>query len=157
MGKEPSFASRVWGWKTLLKLWKDLLDKTPTITGQRTRTGWLKERVTEELRHVNLQQFTQQTGTNVTVLLTEPTEAEAPRADVETEEPFQSGSLKWPGSSQQLPRNLCVFCRILSCLVLTLKAYMYNITYLQGRDPGKVPGTLKIPSLILCQCWRMRT
>lgn len=35
----------------------------------------------EELWHVNLQQFTQQTGTKGTVLLTEPTEAEAPRAD----------------------------------------------------------------------------
>lgn len=83
------------------------------------------EWATEELQHVSLQQFTQQTGTNVTVLLTAPTEAEAPHADIETEAPFQSGSLKWPGSSQQLPRNLCVFCRILSCLVLTLKAYTY--------------------------------
>ena len=65
------------------------------------------EWATEELQHVSLQQFTQQTGTNVTVLLTAPTEAEAPHADIETEAPFQSGSLKWPGSSQQLPRNLC--------------------------------------------------
>ena len=50
-------------------------------------TKWLQDKeqelewVTEVLWHVILQQFTQQTGTKGTVLLMEPSEAEAPRAD----------------------------------------------------------------------------
>lgn len=64
------------------------------------------EQLTKELRQVNLQQFIQQTGTKVTVLPAEPTEIEASQADIETEAPFQSGSLKRPGSSRQLPSNL---------------------------------------------------
>lgn len=64
------------------------------------------EQLTKELRQVNLQQFIQQTGTKVTVLPAEPTEVEASHADIEREAPFQSGSLKRPGSSRQLPSNL---------------------------------------------------
>lgn len=64
------------------------------------------EQLTKELRQVNLQQFIQQTGTKVTVLPAEPTEIEASQADIETETPFPSGSLKRPGSSRQLPSNL---------------------------------------------------
>ncbi|KAL1783195.1 ras association domain-containing protein 8 [Sigmodon hispidus] len=64
------------------------------------------EQLTKELRQVNLQQFIQQTGTKVTVLPAESTEVEASQADIETEAPFQSGSLKRPGSSRQIPSNL---------------------------------------------------
>lgn len=64
------------------------------------------QQLTKELRQVNLQQFIQQTGTKVTVLPAEPTETDASQAGVETETPFQSGSLKRPGSSRQLPSNL---------------------------------------------------
>lgn len=64
------------------------------------------EQLTKELRQVNLQQFIQQTGTKVTVLPAEPIEVEASHADIEREAPFQSGSLKRPGSSRQLPSNL---------------------------------------------------
>ncbi|XP_052031225.1 ras association domain-containing protein 8 [Apodemus sylvaticus] len=64
------------------------------------------EQLTKELRQVNLQQFIQQTGTKVTVLPAEPAGIEASQADAETEAPFQSGSLKRPGSSRQLPSNL---------------------------------------------------
>ncbi|KAM9312534.1 ras association domain-containing protein 8 [Gastrophryne carolinensis] len=62
------------------------------------------EQLTKELRQVNLQQFIQQTGTKVTVLPAEPSEAEFPQP--EKEPTFQSGSLKRPGSSRQLPSNL---------------------------------------------------
>ncbi|XP_008847232.1 ras association domain-containing protein 8 [Nannospalax galili] len=64
------------------------------------------EQLTKELRQVNLQQFIQQTGTKVTVLPAEPAETEATQTDMEKEVPFQSGSLKRPGSSRQLPSNL---------------------------------------------------
>ncbi|XP_020020310.1 ras association domain-containing protein 8 [Castor canadensis] len=64
------------------------------------------EQLTKELRQVNLQQFIQQTGTKVTVLPAEPTEIEASQADIEREAAFQSGSLKRPSSSRQLPSNL---------------------------------------------------
>lgn len=64
------------------------------------------EQLTKELRQVNLQQFIQQTGTKVTVLPAEPIGVEALHADTEREAPFQSGSLKRPGSSRQLPSNL---------------------------------------------------
>uniref|UniRef100_A0A8C5MGQ6 Ras association domain family member 8 n=1 Tax=Leptobrachium leishanense TaxID=445787 RepID=A0A8C5MGQ6_9ANUR len=62
------------------------------------------EQLTKELRQVNLQQFIQQTGTKVTVLPAEPSDAEFPPP--EKEPAFQSGSLKRPGSSRQLPSNL---------------------------------------------------
>lgn len=64
------------------------------------------EQLTKELRQVNLQQFIQQTGTKVTVLPAEPIEIEASHADIDREPTFQSGSLKRPGSSRQLPSNL---------------------------------------------------
>ncbi|XP_038625504.1 ras association domain-containing protein 8 [Tachyglossus aculeatus] len=64
------------------------------------------EQLTKELRQVNLQQFIQQTGTKVTVLPAEPLDGEAPVADAEAETAFQSGSLKHPSSSRQLPSNL---------------------------------------------------
>ncbi|EPQ11219.1 Ras association domain-containing protein 8 [Myotis brandtii] len=64
------------------------------------------EQLTKELRQVNLQQFIQQTGTKVTVLPAEPIEVEASHIDIEREAAFQSGSLKRPGSSRQLPTNL---------------------------------------------------
>ncbi|OCT87996.1 ras association (RalGDS/AF-6) domain family (N-terminal) member 8 L homeolog isoform X1 [Xenopus laevis] len=62
------------------------------------------EQLTKELRQVNLQQFIQQTGTKVTVLPAEPSDTEFPQ--LEKEPAFQSGSLKRPGSSRQLPSNL---------------------------------------------------
>ncbi|XP_023574705.1 ras association domain-containing protein 8 [Octodon degus] len=61
---------------------------------------------TKRLQVGALLQFIQQTGTKVTVLPAEPTEIEASQADLEREAPFQSGSLKRPGSSRQLPSNL---------------------------------------------------
>lgn len=64
------------------------------------------EQLTRELRQVNLQQFIQQTGTKVTVLPAEPTDGDAPQADLQQETPFQSGSLKRPGTSRQLPSDL---------------------------------------------------
>ena len=141
MGKEPSFASRVWGWKTLLKLRKDLLDKTPNDyrTKNKNWNGQLKSCSTLASSSLPSRQQT------VTVLLTAPTEAEAPRADIETEAPIQSGSLKWPGSSQQLPRNLCISCRILSYLVLTLKAYTYiTLPVFRGETQERYRGRWKL-------------
>ncbi|XP_055990585.1 ras association domain-containing protein 8 [Sorex fumeus] len=64
------------------------------------------EQLTRELRQVNLQQFIQQTGTKVTVLPAEPSEGDAPHADLQREAPFQSGSLKRPGTWRQLPSDL---------------------------------------------------
>ncbi|NXN17106.1 RASF8 protein, partial [Indicator maculatus] len=64
------------------------------------------EQLTKELRQVNLQQFIQQTGTKVTVLPADPVEMEAPHVELKREPPFQSGSLRRPGSSRQLPSNL---------------------------------------------------
>ncbi|XP_054023991.1 ras association domain-containing protein 8 [Dryobates pubescens] len=64
------------------------------------------EQLTKELRQVNLQQFIQQTGTKVTVLPADPVEVEAPHVELKREPPFQSGSLRRPGSSRQLPSNL---------------------------------------------------
>ncbi|XP_072566314.1 ras association domain-containing protein 8b [Paramormyrops kingsleyae] len=65
------------------------------------------EQLTKELRQVNLQQFIQQTGTKVTVLPAEPGEEEEAGPGGETPDlVLQSGSLKRPGSSRQLPSNL---------------------------------------------------
>ncbi|KAJ1164789.1 hypothetical protein NDU88_005223 [Pleurodeles waltl] len=72
------------------------------------------EQLTKELRQVNLQQFIQQTGTKVTVLPAEPTEVEAALGETQKETPFQSGSLKRPGSSRQLPSNLRILQNALS-------------------------------------------
>lgn len=72
------------------------------------------EQLTKELRQVNLQQFIQQTGTKVTVLPAEPTEMEASHPDLERESTFQTGSLKRPGSSRQLPSNLRILQNPLS-------------------------------------------
>ncbi|KAJ6666388.1 hypothetical protein lerEdw1_000661 [Lerista edwardsae] len=72
------------------------------------------ELLTKELRQVNLQQFIQQTGTKVTVLPAEPTELEASHPDLEREATFQTGSLKRPGSSRQLPSNLRILQNPLS-------------------------------------------
>ncbi|KAG8438560.1 hypothetical protein GDO86_004939 [Hymenochirus boettgeri] len=63
------------------------------------------EQLTKELRQVNLQQFIRQTGTKVTVLPAEPSDAEF-TSHAEREPTFQTGSLKRPGSSRQLPSNL---------------------------------------------------
>ncbi|KAM4035369.1 ras association domain-containing protein 8 [Anomaloglossus baeobatrachus] len=70
------------------------------------------EQLTKELRQVNLQQFIQQTGTKVTVLPAEPSEAEFPQP--EKESTFQSGSLKRPVTSRQLPSNLRILQNALS-------------------------------------------
>ncbi|CAI9582313.1 unnamed protein product [Staurois parvus] len=70
------------------------------------------EQLTKELRQVNLQQFIQQTGTKVTVLPAEPSETEFPQP--EKEPTFQSGSLKRPGFSRQLPSNLRILQNALS-------------------------------------------
>ncbi|XP_073477862.1 ras association domain-containing protein 8 [Aquarana catesbeiana] len=70
------------------------------------------EQLTKELRQVNLQQFIQQTGTKVTVLPAEPSEIEFPQP--EKEPIFQSGSLKRPGFSRQLPSNLRILQNALS-------------------------------------------
>ncbi|XP_075066567.1 ras association domain-containing protein 8 [Mixophyes fleayi] len=70
------------------------------------------EQLTKELRQVNLQQFIQQTGTKVTVLPAEPSDAEF--SQPEKEPTFQSGSLKRPGSSRQLPSNLRILQNALS-------------------------------------------
>ncbi|XP_040201545.1 ras association domain-containing protein 8 isoform X2 [Rana temporaria] len=70
------------------------------------------EQLTKELRQVNLQQFIQQTGTKVTVLPAEPSEIEFPQP--EKEPTFQSGSLKRPGFSRQLPSNLRILQNALS-------------------------------------------
>ncbi|XP_073423546.1 ras association domain-containing protein 8 [Dendrobates tinctorius] len=70
------------------------------------------EQLTKELRQVNLQQFIQQTGTKVTVLPAEPSEAEFPQP--EKEPAFQSGSLKRPVTSRQLPSNLRILQNALS-------------------------------------------
>ncbi|XP_056373577.1 ras association domain-containing protein 8 [Hyla sarda] len=70
------------------------------------------EQLTKELRQVNLQQFIQQTGTKVTVLPAEPSETEFPTP--EKEPPFQSGSLKRPVTSRQLPSNLRILQNALS-------------------------------------------
>ncbi|XP_032623157.1 ras association domain-containing protein 8 [Chelonoidis abingdonii] len=72
------------------------------------------EQLTKELRQVNLQQFIQQTGTKVTVLPADPIEVEASHAQLERETTFQSGSLKRPGSSRQLPSNLRILQNPLS-------------------------------------------
>uniref|UniRef100_A0A8C8SWQ9 Ras association domain family member 8 n=1 Tax=Pelusios castaneus TaxID=367368 RepID=A0A8C8SWQ9_9SAUR len=72
------------------------------------------EQLTKELRQVNLQQFIQQTGTKVTVLPADPTEVEASHTQLERETVFQSGSLKRPGSSRQLPSNLRILQNPLS-------------------------------------------
>ncbi|NXA23834.1 RASF8 protein, partial [Ibidorhyncha struthersii] len=72
------------------------------------------EQLTKELRQVNLQQFIQQTGTKVTVLPADPVEVEAPHVELEREPTFQSGSLKRPGSSRQLPSNLRILQNPLS-------------------------------------------
>ncbi|XP_050824970.1 ras association domain-containing protein 8 [Gopherus flavomarginatus] len=72
------------------------------------------EQLTKELRQVNLQQFIQQTGTKVTVLPADPNEVEASHAQLERETTFQSGSLKRPGSSRQLPSNLRILQNPLS-------------------------------------------
>ncbi|XP_069484576.1 ras association domain-containing protein 8 [Ambystoma mexicanum] len=73
------------------------------------------EQLTKELRQVNLQQFIQQTGTKVTVLPAEPTEVEASlTTEPEKETTFQTGSLKRPGSSRQLPSNLRILQNSLS-------------------------------------------
>ncbi|XP_020653440.3 ras association domain-containing protein 8 [Pogona vitticeps] len=72
------------------------------------------EQLTKELRQVNLQQFIQQTGTKVTVLPAEPTELEASHPELEREAPFQTGSLKRPSSSRQLPSNLRILQNPLS-------------------------------------------
>ncbi|XP_066490116.1 ras association domain-containing protein 8 [Tiliqua scincoides] len=72
------------------------------------------EQLTKELRQVNLQQFIQQTGTKVTVLPAEPTEMEASHPELERETTFQTGSLKRPGSSRQLPSNLRILQNPLS-------------------------------------------
>ncbi|XP_015267509.1 PREDICTED: ras association domain-containing protein 8 [Gekko japonicus] len=72
------------------------------------------EQLTKELRQVNLQQFIQQTGTKVTVLPAEPSELEASQMEFEREVPFQSGSLKRPSSSRQLPSNLRILQNPLS-------------------------------------------
>ncbi|XP_030396851.1 ras association domain-containing protein 8 [Gopherus evgoodei] len=72
------------------------------------------EQLTKELRQVNLQQFIQQTGTKVTVLPADPIEVEASQAQLERETTFQSGSLKRPGSSRQLPSNLRILQNPLS-------------------------------------------
>ncbi|KAM5170327.1 ras association domain-containing protein 8 [Mantella aurantiaca] len=70
------------------------------------------EQLTKELRQVNLQQFIQQTGTKVTVLPAEPSETEFPQPEKELT--FQSGSLKRPGFSRQLPSNLRILQNALS-------------------------------------------
>lgn len=70
------------------------------------------EQLTKELRQVNLQQFIQQTGTKVTVLPAEPCEAEF--SPPEKEPAFQSGSLKRPVTSRQLPSNLRILQNALS-------------------------------------------
>ncbi|XP_042325413.1 ras association domain-containing protein 8 [Sceloporus undulatus] len=72
------------------------------------------EQLTKELRQVNLQQFIQQTGTKVTVLPAEPTELEASHTEIERETTFQTGSLKRPSSSRQLPSNLRILQNPLS-------------------------------------------
>lgn len=73
------------------------------------------EQLTKELRQVNLQQFIQQTGTKVTVLPAEPLEPEAvSHTEPEREATFQSGSLKRPSSSRQLPSNLRILQNPLS-------------------------------------------
>ncbi|KAL8219094.1 UNVERIFIED_CONTAM: Ras association domain-containing protein 8 [Gekko kuhli] len=72
------------------------------------------EQLTKELRQVNLQQFIQQTGTKVTVLPAEPSELEASQMELEREVSFQSGSLKRPSSSRQLPSNLRILQNPLS-------------------------------------------
>ncbi|XP_060634241.1 ras association domain-containing protein 8 [Anolis sagrei] len=72
------------------------------------------EQLTKELRQVNLQQFIQQTGTKVTVLPAEPTELEASHTEIEMETIFQTGSLKRPSSSRQLPSNLRILQNPLS-------------------------------------------
>lgn len=72
------------------------------------------EQLTKELRQVNLQQFIQQTGTKVTVLPADPIEVEASLTQLERETTFQSGSLKRPGSSRQLPSNLRILQNPLS-------------------------------------------
>ncbi|XP_028603427.2 ras association domain-containing protein 8 [Podarcis muralis] len=72
------------------------------------------EQLTKELRQVNLQQFIQQTGTKVTVLPAEPTELETSQTELERETTFQTGSLKRPGSSRQLPSNLRILQNPLS-------------------------------------------
>ncbi|CAM2097625.1 ras association domain-containing protein 8 [Lepidochelys kempii] len=72
------------------------------------------EQLTKELRQVNLQQFIQQTGTKVTVLPADPVEVEASLTQLERETTFQSGSLKRPGSSRQLPSNLRILQNPLS-------------------------------------------
>ncbi|XP_018606876.1 ras association domain-containing protein 8-like isoform X2 [Scleropages formosus] len=61
------------------------------------------EQLTKELRQVNLQQFIQQTGTKVTVL---PTEETSIHVQLDTDVAPQSGSLKCPATSRQLPGNL---------------------------------------------------
>ncbi|XP_028671386.1 ras association domain-containing protein 8b [Erpetoichthys calabaricus] len=71
------------------------------------------ERLTKELRQVNLQQFIQQTGTKVTVLPAEPTEEETIQRDLDKETTAQIGSLK-QGSSRQLPSNLRILQNPLS-------------------------------------------
>ncbi|KAI1882246.1 hypothetical protein AGOR_G00248710 [Albula goreensis] len=71
------------------------------------------EQLTKELRQVNLQQFIQQTGTKVTVLPAELSEEEVTHAGLGTDPP-QSGSLKRPGSSRQLPNDLRVLQNPLS-------------------------------------------
>ncbi|XP_044137401.1 ras association domain-containing protein 8 isoform X1 [Bufo gargarizans] len=70
------------------------------------------EQLTKELRQVNLQQFIQQTGTKVTVLPAEPSETEFTQP--EKEPAFQSGSLKRPVTSRQLPSNLRILQNALS-------------------------------------------
>ncbi|XP_066446241.1 ras association domain-containing protein 8 [Eleutherodactylus coqui] len=70
------------------------------------------QQLTKELRQVNLQQFIRQTGTKVTVLPAEPSEAEFPPP--EKEPAFQSGSLKRPVTSRQLPSNLRILQNALS-------------------------------------------
>ncbi|XP_075711894.1 ras association domain-containing protein 8 [Rhinoderma darwinii] len=70
------------------------------------------EQLTKELRQVNLQQFIQQTGTKVTVLPAEPSDAEF--SQPEKEPAFQSGSLKRPVTSRQLPSNLRILQNALS-------------------------------------------
>ncbi|XP_053320411.1 ras association domain-containing protein 8 [Spea bombifrons] len=72
------------------------------------------EQLTKELRQVNLQQFIRQTGTKVTVLPAEPGETEFPVPEKGRTPAFQSGSLKRPGSSRQLPSNLRILQNALS-------------------------------------------
>ncbi|XP_014815616.1 PREDICTED: ras association domain-containing protein 8-like [Calidris pugnax] len=72
------------------------------------------EQLTKELQQVNLHQLVHQTGAKVTVLPAEPVEVEAPHVELEREPTFQSGSLKRPGSSRQLPRNLRILQNPLS-------------------------------------------